>query len=345
MFISRRNAISIICHRGLSYIGIGVVSGTLLNFATNKSFNSSQQSSSMRLNLLEESGSFLEEVNRLRRLAIPKDSNLYQAPNLDELNRFSHLAEALAIEDISTALDQAADLHYEVVRFSDRSTRQVFYGLREQQGQHMRGWGSYFINLTYRTRALLEAPHVVFDRFSDEIAAEAFLTSSAYGFLLAGAHRHANGFNTADVCQHISSIFHIVHQTWMSSQIKTWQIHSFDASTPSSFPNGTDCVLSNGRGEISPEVLDFDQRLEANGFQSYVYHWLSANAVESQQVNQSVPGDRFRALGATHNIQGIYCRQIDAAFTHVELSTQVRVQASTRSQVAQIIAESIQATA
>ncbi len=326
-------------------MGIGVVLSVLLNFCARKSFSSSQQASAMRPALLEESGNFLEEVNRLHRLAIPKDSNLYRAPNQNELNRFSHLAEALAVADISTALAQAASLHYDVVRFTDHSTKQVFYGLREQQGQHMRGWGTYFINLNYRTHALLEAPHILFDQFSDEIAANAFLTSSAYGFLLAGAHRHANGFNTADVCQHRASIFHKVHQTWISPQIKTWQIHGFDVSTNSALPDGTDCVLSNGQGEVSPEILDLDQQLQTHHVQSYVYDQVLIHANESQQVNQGVSGDRFRALGATHNIQGIYCHRIGATFTHVELSSRVRRRPSTRSQIAGIIAASIQATA
>lgn len=342
MSISRRKALSIICRQGVYYAGIGVTSSTLLNFCTGKSFSSSQQSPGMRSNLLTESGNFLEEVSRLRHMAISKYSNLYQVPNWDELNQFSYLAKALAVEDTSTALDHAANLHYEVVRFTDQSTGQVFYGLREQQGHHIRGWGSYFINPAYQTKALLEAPHILFDQFSDEIAAEAFLSSAAYGFLLAGAHRHANGFNTADVCQHTASIFHVVHQTWISPQIKTWQIHGFDASTKS-FPNGTECVLSNGRGEISPEIQNLNQQLQTNDFQSYVYH-QSTNTIESQQVNQ-LSGDRFHELGATHNIQGIYCHQIGAAFTHMELSKQLRNRTSTRSQVAKVIAESIQATA
>lgn len=341
--VSRRKALSIIRRQGIRYAGIVVTSGTLLNFCMGESFSSSQQSSRTRSNLLKESGNFLEEVNRLRRLAIRKYSNSYQVPSRDELNQFSHLARALAVEDISTVLDYAANLHYEVVRFTDQSTRQVFYGLREQQGHHMRGWGSYFINPAYHTKALLEAPHILFDQFSDEIAAEAFLSSSAYGFLLAGAHRHANGFNTADVCQHTASIFHIVHQTWISPQIKTWQIHGFDTSTKS-FPNGTECVLSNGRGEIPPEIQNLNQQLQTNDFQSYVYH-RSTSTIETQQVNQDLSGDRFHELGATHNIQGIYCHQIGAVFTHMELSKQLRSRASTRSQVARVIAKSIQATA
>lgn len=130
-----------------------------------------------------------------------------------------------------------------------------------------------------------------------------------------------------------------------TSQIKTWQIHGFDVFTKSSFPNGTEIVLSNGQGEISPEIIDLNQRLQTNNFQSYVYEQLFTNHGESQQVNQGLSSDRFRALGATHNIQGIYCRQIGTAFTHVELSGQVRSGASTRSRFARVIAESIQATA
>jgi hypothetical protein len=346
MSISRRKILSIISRQGLSCVGIGIASGMLLHFSLKQSGGSSQRALRVRPQLLQESGNFPEEVKRLRRLSLPKYSNLYRAPSRDELSQFRHLAQALAAEDIPTALEQAADLHYEVVRFTDRSTRQVFYGLREPQEQPARGWGSYFLNPASRTHALLEAPHIVFDRFSDEIAAAAFLASSAYGFLLAGAHRHANGLNTADVCRLPDSIFNIVHQAWISPQIKTWQIHGFDLSTKSSFPNGTDIILSNGEGETSPEILDLNQRLQKNDFQSYVYDQPSPNLREShQQVNQGLSGDRFHALGATHNIQGIYCQKVGIAFTHVELSGQVRNHATPRDQVARVISASIQATA
>jgi hypothetical protein len=344
MSLSRRKALSLLYYQGLPSICIGVTLSQLHYGCTQGSLGSPQPFLRKRQTLLQESGNFAEEVHRLRGLAIPKYSNLYQAPNQSELKQFSQLVKALAAADISTALSQASDLHYEVVKFTDLATRQILYELREQKGRPMRGWGSYFINPAYRVQALLEAPHIVFDRFSEDIAAAAFIASSAYGFLLAGAHRHANGPNTADVCHHRDSIFHVVHQTWVSPQIKTWQVHGFDASSKSSFPEATDIVLSNGLGKRSSEIVDLNQRLVKNDFRSYAYEKRPGKSDQDSSMEQQFSGDRFRALGATHNIQGRYCHQIGAAFTHVELSERVRSSLKQRSQVARILAESTRAT-
>lgn len=344
MSISRRKALSLLCHQGLPYVGMGFTFSQLSSGCLQDSLGSPQPSVRKQQNLLQESGNFLEEVQRLHQLAIPKSSYRYQVPHQNELNRFRYLAKALAVEDIASALVQAESLHYEVVKFTDLTTRQVFYGLREQKGRHRRGWGSYFINPTARIQALLEAPHILFDRFSDEIAAAAFLAASAYGILLAGAHRHANGPDTADVCKHPDSVFHIMHQAWVSPGMKTCQIHGFDGSTKPSFPAGTDIVLSNGQGQISPEIADLNQRLAQNHFQSYVYKQLPSKSRKDSPIQPGLLGNRFRALGATHNIQGIYCRQVGTTFTHVELSEQIRSTATQRSQIARIIAESAQAT-
>jgi hypothetical protein len=307
----------------------------LLSYCSKNNFNSYGQSVKAEPQILKESGDFLSEIKRLKHLAIPKDSHLYQPPTSNELQKFRLLANVLMNQDTQAALEQADELNYELVEFTDISSKQVLYGLREKQGRNhqLRGWGSYFINPSYRSNALLEVPHIIYDQFSEEIGAKVFLRSAARGLAIAGAHRHANGFNTADVCDPIASIFQEVHQAWVSTQAKTWQIHGFQLSNQPSFPEDTQAVLSNGRGDLSTEILDLNQRMQGSKFQAYVYNRLS------------VSGRVFSPLGATQNVQGIYCARVEAEFVHIELEKEIRYGASDRNRIAQVIADSVRAVA
>ena len=286
--------------------------------------------------LIQVSGYFLTEVNRLKKLALPKNSYLYQIPTASHLKRFGELAKALINQDFNSALNLARELNYEVVRFVDTSTQQIFYGVREKliNGEQSRGWGSYFINTSYSTNALIEVPHIIADQQTEKIGAKTFLMASARGFLIAGAHRNANGYNTADVCNPISSIFQAVHEAWVLSGTKVWQIHGFRLANHPNFPSNTQAVLSDGQGTISPEVLDLSQQMGNSNFQPYVYNNLSPSAPLNRQVNQGIKGTIFSSLGGRQNIQGIYCHRQGNAFIHVELARSIRNNKTGREQVA-----------
>ena len=290
--------------------------------------------------IIQESGDFITEINRLKKLAFAKNSYLYQTPTYSELQNFSNLVKSLNIQDINNVLLQAKELNYDVVRFVDNLTKQIFYGVREKlvNGKQTRGWGSYFINPNYQSNALIEIPHVIFDKNTEELGAQVFLQASARNFLLSGAHRNANGHNSADVCNPINSIFQIVHKAWVLSETKTWQIHGFSLANQPTFPPNTQAVLSNGKGEISPEILDLSQQMQISAFKAYVYNQLPVSASLNHQVNQGIRGTVFSSLGATKNVQGIYCHQVGNAFIHIELDHNIRSRQSDRDKVAKSIA-------
>ncbi|MEW5859075.1 MAG: hypothetical protein AB1861_17095 [Cyanobacteriota bacterium] len=341
--LTRRKAFSVLGER-IPQLLVGMASVSLLSYLSKKTFSFERQVSGQGLEILNESGDFLDEVSRLKKLALPKKSNLYQPPTDNDLKDFNLLANALIFLDIKGTLKKANALNYELVRFIDTPSKQILYGLREKhvRDRPLRGWGSYFVNASYNANALVEVPHIIFDRFSEEIGAKAFLMSAARGFLITGAHRNANGTGTADVCNPINSIFQEVHKAWILSRNKTWQIHGFSISTKSKFPDNTQSVLSDGQGRISSEVLDLSLRMKKRGFQSHVYNELSASAPLNRRLNQGVAGKTFSHLGGTHNVQGIYCHSVGTAFTHIELDKSVRYKATNRDVIARVIADSIQ---
>lgn len=316
-------------------------------YSSKKSLGFEQRLGKNRAEIIDQSGDFIAEIKRLKKLAFSKKSNLYRIPIPEELPRFKELAIALIDQNIPTALAQANALGYELVRFVDRSSGQILYGIREKKLNNSlkQGWGSYFINPSGRTEALIEVPHPLFDRFTPEIGAKVFLNSGARGFLIAGAHRHTNPNNAADVCDMSNSVFQTVHQAWVNYQLKTWQIHGFRVATKTNFPKQTAIVLSDGKGQITPEMIDLNRRLEACNFKTYAYNTLSASDSHNEQVNATISGQIFSPLAATQNRQGIYCHRLGVAFTHLELEQHIRYSQRIREQVAEAIANSIRAVA
>ncbi len=341
ILISRRKS-CVLCCRAVPYFLTGIIATSLFDLDS-RQFNSFDLALAQKGKMIQESGNFLQEIDRLKQLVIPKESHLYQPPTAEELDQFKILAKVFMAQNWQKASNLANKLDYQMVKFFDLPTKQVFYGLRENRSpnQSQRGWGSCFLNPNYRVNALLEAPHLLFDRFSEEIAARVFLLSSARGFLLAGAHRNANGFKTADVCNPINSIFQAVHQAWADAGMKTWQIHGFDLVNKLKFPSDTAAVLSNGRGEVSPEIKNLSQILRRAGLQAYVYNTLPSSSSLNQEVNGKVSGQIFSSLGASQNVQGIYSTVQKRAFIHVELGKQLRSHKSERDRVAKLIANSI----
>ncbi len=344
ILISRRKSCILTC-RAVPYFLTGIIASILFSSDV-RQLNSFDLASTLKGQIIHESGDFLQEIDRLKQLAIPKESYLYQPPTADELNQFKMLAKAFIAHNWQETSNLANKVGYELVKFFNLPTKQFFFGLRENRSgdQSQRGWGSYFLNSNYRANALIESPHIIFDRFSEEIAARIFLLSSARGFLLAGAHRNANGFNTADVCNPINSIFQTVHQAWVDTGMKTWQIHGFELANQLKFPSNTEVVLSNGRGEVTSEIKNLSQILRKAGLKAYVYNTLSPSLPLNQEVNEEVSGQIFFSLGASQNVQGIYSTAQKRAFIHVELGKHLRSLETERDRVAKLIANSISLT-
>ena len=282
---------------------------------------------------------FVTHIDNLKSDVVAKDTEGYQVPQIQDLNNFRTLADALWIANNDgdlAAIEPAADaIGYDVVKLTDNGV--TFYGLQENPAFD-KGWGNYFVRQGNSRAALIEAPHPLNDTHTPELAAMAFVDSESRGFVMAGSHRNANaqvlsGHRIADVAHQTGSIFHEVHESWngLSGENTAWQIHGFNlADHLPPFPDPTDAVLSNGTGGLSPEILALDAALEAQpgGWASYAYNTLNVNAPLNQAVNGIIDGTTFGGpggLGATTNVQQVYSTGLGGTFVHIELEQSFRL--------------------
>ncbi len=281
-----------------------------------------------------ESGDFIAEVQRLKGLSFSSGSNLYVAPDAGQRSAFRDLAGSIAGGDMVTADAQAAALNYEVVNFTDTNSSRGFLGLREKLtgGVQTLGWGSYFFDVSASNPLLIEATHPRFDTNSWEIAAKLFRDADAAGFLMAGAHRNANGAGTADVAHLAESIFQEVHEVWSGVGIglDSIQIHGFNLANHPVMPGDTDAVVSAGDGSVSDAMLAVDAALENVGFVTYGFNTLNVNDPLNEHINGNVPGTDFSGLGGTTNVQGQFTRAIGGEFVHIELAQSIRFDSGNR---------------
>ncbi|MBI1337109.1 MAG: hypothetical protein GC164_09120 [Phycisphaera sp.] len=308
--------------------------------------------------LVNDSGSFVTYSNSIEALALASGSYDYDQPDPGELSAFHTLASNLwtasSPTDLQVLVAPADALGYDVVNFTDGQT--TYFGLREQLTNNVqtKGWGSFFVRQGDSRLALVEVPHVIADGYTHDIGAKAFVQSEARGFIMAGAHRNANGSGTADVAHHTDSIFHEVHTAWSGAQSENtaWQVHGFDLANHQDFPVDCDAVLSNGTGGVSPEIVALDaaiQSLDNQGtWVGYAYNTLNVNDPLNVTVNGNVPGSTFGGpdgLAATTNVQKIYSVNLGGTFVHIELEQSFRLNgASNRQLAADAIASAIIST-
>jgi hypothetical protein len=263
------------------------------------------------------------------------DSRPYVDPT-PVLHAFRHLASIMAWGDMKVAAKQAAEVDYEIIEFVDEPSQSKYYVLREDLSRvpTSRGWGSYILNPAGQTEAIVEVPHPIADVQTPEVGGVVFERSKAKGYLLAGAHRLK-----ADVPDLVNSIFHQVHTAWVgpTAQVAAWQIHGF-ASAKHSFPQGAHVIASTGDGVIAPEIEQLDAICEDQGLASYVFNNRPATSKANKRLNGDVPGVMFTSLAATANEQGRQSRSLGGSFVHVELETQVRLDAQHRERAATVIA-------
>ena len=128
-----------------------------------------------------EAGSIVTLAETLEDLSFASGSNLYIPPNAGQQLQFRTLAGSLLAGNVVAADAQAAALNYELVQFTDIPSGQIYLGVREilNMGQQTLGWGSYFVNLSFGSNVLVEAPHPRFDTNSPEIAVRVFRQSEA----------------------------------------------------------------------------------------------------------------------------------------------------------------------
>lgn len=298
------------------------------------------------------SGDLVTEAQRLEAFSVSPygaNSGNYVGPTTAQWTQFFAAASALFAGDLARAVSNATPLDYEVVLFTHTNTQQTFPALRsrETNGTPTRPWGTYFVNTNSAINAGVGAPHPQNDYRSPSLTAEIFLKSGARGFLLAGAHRNANGNNTADPGYLTNTIFHAVHVAWSgnSGENTAWQIHGYSTNNHPGFPANCRVVLSTGADKtnsMSTNLVVLDQQLEWNGIKTYAYNdALTTNDPLNVRVNEGVAGTNFDGLAATHNVQGQHSRALGGQFVHVELATIMRTNSTLRTCAADAIASAI----
>lgn len=291
-----------------------------------------------------------EHVDELRSQTIQRDSNGYVVPTAEQLSDFRSLADGLTdaqtTADLELLVPEATAIGYDVVVLNDAGN--TFYGLQESETvTTRRGWGSFFFRQNATNDALVEVAHPLADINTTEISAQVFAESQAKGFLLAGAHRNANGFGTADVAHLEQSIFQEVHESFADSatDLSVWQVHGFDIDGHPGFPTGADAVLSSGTGSVSELVLGLDQRIDAldGDWSSYSFNALDVDDALNIATNEDLIGSLFSGLGGTTNVQGQHTNSIGGEFVHIELEQSFRIDggAASRQLISQTIANSI----
>ncbi|TWT37023.1 hypothetical protein KOR34_19700 [Posidoniimonas corsicana] len=292
--------------------------------------------------VVEETGTLPALVERLTSkdylLRHPEeDSRPYVAPG-DALRLARRAAALMAVGELHQAAVTAAQIGYELVDFYDTGSRSRYYVLREDLSavDQLRGWGAYLLNPEPKFNALVEAPHPLGDSETAPLAAKVF-ESGARGLLIAGAHR-----KKADLPDFVESVFHQVHSAWMGGQtlLPVLQVHGF-AAHKHDFPADAQLILSTGGGGVTKELLKLDERLDQNGFPSYVYNTLDPTSKRNRRVNGDSPGDRFRSLAATKNVQGQHSRKEGAAFMHLEFDYNLRHDPQRREQAAAVVASAM----
>ena len=263
----------------------------------------------------------------------------YTAPSNAQLTSFATMAGFIAAGDLGSADNIAGGLGYEVVNLTDSVGGGNYYHLREttSDGKVINGWGSYFFNPNSTRDVLIQAPHILHDTHSYDVATVALIHSGARGMMFNGTHRDSGGAadsDVADVAHLAQSVFNTVHETWTTNaSVQAWQIHGFDIANSShaTIPAGTDVVLSNGDGSVSQEIKNLDAQFELKTFINdaesiaHAYNTLDVNDPDNAAVNGNVDGDAMKSLGGTNNVQGIYTRSLGGTFVHIELDQSIRL--------------------
>lgn len=275
-----------------------------------------------------------------------KDSGDYRPPSLEERTAFARAwNEPAPLPAKRAALDAFG---YDVFLFDDTAPDPQSDGVarwvvacerRNSTGTWDLGWGLYLAS-ERPSLVVVEVPHPRFDRRSEDIGV-AVARRTGGTFLLAGAHRHANGDLDDDRCAEVARCADMSHQPASVFQA----VHDVTINPPECReasarcrgfavvqPHGFATRLHRGIGDIA--ISDGTSDPMAPG------SLIDRLAVDLERASFDVcrfeaPGDCAgveedgapgTSLGATRNVQGISAREAvpAAAFIHVEVSKEVR---------------------
>jgi hypothetical protein len=276
-----------------------------------------------RLFTRHESGD-LQELAAAFEAALPgQDSQAYVDPGQQELSLILEAIGSALAGRLEAASARLAGLRCELASFEDAKAGGSHLLLREAIPAE-RGWGLFVLNRSPSARNLLiEVPHPAWDRFTPELGAEAYLRLDARAFLLAGAHRYANGERSplSDMTRNPRSLFQRLHELLTDADSQVLQYHGFKRDNHPDYPN---VVLSNGSERPHHELYLLKAALEARGETVGIYD-----------------GQAWRALAATGNPQARHTRETGGRFYHVETRYGLRKDPTRRSGLVETAIEAL----
>jgi len=256
--------------------------------------------------LLEERGDLMDAIAEYKTTLPGRDTLAFVQPGEDELAVVMDAVRAAQSGDLMSAAATLDAFGYDLVTFTDSRTERAQLMLRERVPCG-RCWGLYlFSRSPSRRNMTIEAPHPLFDLFTPEFAIEAYLRLDAEEFLMAGAHRYANGQDSlvSDMARNPDSLFQAVHVALTDPQTHVLQYHGFALQNQPGYPN---VVLSNGSPLPHAELFALQRAMEARGETVGIYD-----------------GQQWAALGATVNPQGRHTNSINGRFYHMEHYLEIR---------------------
>ena len=271
---------------------------------------------------IDERGDLAQLIAELKATLPGEASNGYVDPTEAEAAAMLQAVALLLAGSLHDAADALAALGYDLVRFHDAPSDSTHLMLCEQQPIR-RGWGLYVLSAAPARDLTVEVPHPIWDVFTPELGTEAYLRLGARNFLMAGAHRYANGRGSlvSDVARNAASIFQRLHERLTGSSTHVLQLHGFNHQ---SYPDYPDVVLSNGSPTPHPELLRLQAAIETRGVPTGVFD-----------------GVRWAKLGATQNRQGRHTRAIGGRFYHLESRYRLRNRPELRTALVETIAEAL----
>lgn len=246
------------------------------------------------------------------------NSEGYAGPSRDQRATFLLALAAARAGDLDAAADRLRPLGRQLVRYVDAGTGRTAVLLADPPGGGGRGWGLYAVVPGSPSAVVVQVPHPVADRHTEEVGVDMFRSADASALLVAGANRDADRDGAADVAHNEDSIFEAVSAALVVRGSRVVQPHGFSET---GHPTYGDAVVSAGVAPASSLVRAVADALVAAGFRTCLYD-----------------GRTCRSLAATRNVQGRSTRAAGGEFVHLEIADAVRADDGRRRQLAETVA-------
>jgi len=240
-------------------------------------------------------------------------SNGYIVPTIAQQDSFALIIDEILAANYSLADSLARYQDYRLYEWYDTgSSNHLYYVLMEHgadnQGDVDLGWGTYIFDPTGYQEVIIEVPHPLWDSNTWKVGFKGYQNTNTRYFLMAGAHRYANGNNPApaDVAHNTQNMFHVVHKKVSPFSTHSLQVHGFNKNNPN-YAGYPDVVISNGSSNPTQILDSLSNAITPFGYSVGIFN-----------------GTNYVYLGATTNTQGQWSRSQGYSFAHMELEYFIR---------------------